>query len=377
MADITYIFKEGSVYTMVDGAVESVVKEADFNPAGHPIDGAVEMPAPPADLAGELGAEGEPCPGCGQPVGHGEEACPHCGTPLGGGAAGGYGGFSEQFPGGPEVGVPGQAIAQTVETPGGMKGRVLARTPAMWGEEVTVRFDNGTIARIPVDKRLTFANVEKTASADPVAALNERVSAEYLDRDRGSLLARHKELIRIQKEASARVAGSSDSDAAELDRIAVEAINERLEVEAALEAIQASEPVEPFADPSKMADLGVEQATTGGSSADWLDGVHSEMVAEAAANDYEKLMDEGPEAFVASLTAAQLADSGTTRIMASRHINSKLAGADENTRDGYEKIWLGRIEQQRKTALANFKEEVAEKTASQEINAPDESLFLR
>jgi hypothetical protein len=375
MSDITYIFKEGNVYTMLDGAVESVVKEADFAPAGHPIDGQVEMPAPPADLAGAMGAEGEPCRGCGQPVGHGEEVCPHCGTPLGGAAVGGYGGFSEQFPGGPEVGIPGRAIAQTVETPGGMKGRVLARTPAMWGEEVTVRFDNGTIARIPVDKRLTFANVEQKTATSPIVGLDERLAATYTA-DRASLLSRYKDLKVLQLEAKSHIAGASDTEAADLDRIIVQAANERLEIESALGAIGAADPVEPFADPSKMAELGVEQASTGGSKADWLSTVHDEMVAEAAANDYEKLMDEGPEAFVASLTASQLADAGTTRIMASRHINSKLAGADEDTRDSYEKVWLGRIEQQRKVALANFKEEVAEKTASQEISAPDESLFM-
>lgn len=372
MADITYIFKEGNVYTMVDGAIESVVKEADFQPAGHPIDGEVQMPEPPAGLAEELGAEGEPCPGCGQPVAPGEPACQHCGTPAGGG---GFGGFNEQFPGGPEVGAPvgGMAIAQTVETPGGMKGRVLARTPALWGEEVTVRFENGNIARIPVDKRLTFANVEVEQPASKVAALQERLAADY-QTDRTSLLARYDELKGLQAEAKKALANGAP-ELAEYETVIVQAGNERLEIENVLAAKAAAEGVEPFASPASMPE--VEQASMNKTDASsWLNNVHDEMVAEAAAQDYEKLMDEGPEAFVAGLTASQLADSGTTRVMASREINTKLAGADEDQRVAYEKVWLGRVEQQRKAALANFKEEVATKTASEEISAPDESLFM-
>lgn len=378
MAEPTYIFKDGHVYTMVDGQIVASAKEADFQPAGQPIEGPVQMPEPPADVAEELGAEGQPCPTCGQPVALGEPVCPHCGSPVGEGQEEPWDRqpnmLTGERPG--ELGypeVPGQAIAQTVETPGGLKGRVLARTPSMWGEEVTVRFENGNIARIPVDKRLTFANVEQKTAAGPVADFKDRLQASYTT-DRASLLGRYKELQAIQTEASARVAHASDGEAMYLDQIVVEAANERLEIESALEAIQAAEPVAPFASPADMPE--VEQASMGGSNADWLEGVHSEMVAEAQATDYEKLMDEGPEAFVASLTAPQLGDAGTTRIMASRHINAKLAGADESVRGGYEKVWLGRIENERKRALANFKEEVAEKTASEEVSAPDESLFM-
>lgn len=366
MADPTYIFEDGNVYTMVDGQVVASVKEADFDPNSHPINEEVEMPPVPSGIEQE--PEGDMCPNCHAIAPFGEHVCPNCGSEI------------------PDSWAQGEAAGEawrrgedlprhsTVTTPNGLRGEVLARTPALWGEEVTVRFENGVIQRIPVDKRLTFAKAEEAPTDQTVVErLDERLAAS-VSTDRASLLARHKELGQIQREARDKVASSTDSEAGELDRIVVQAAHERLEIESALEAIQAATPVEPFASPAAMPE--VEQASMGSSRADWLESIHEGMQAEASERDYEKLMDEGPEAFVASLTAAQLADAGTTRVMAQREINSHLAGADEGVRDGYEKVWLGRVEAKRRDALANFKEEVAEKTASEEISAPDESLFM-
>lgn len=380
MAEPTYIFEDGNVYTMVDGKVVSSVREADFDPAGHPIEGEVQMPNPPADVQEELNQEGSPCPTCGGPVNLGEEACPHCGSPIDG-VPRDYSPSSDPInpnqPWAPSHDFPGpegRISAHIVTTPNGLKGKVLARTPALWGEEVTVRFENGVIQKIPVDQRLTFAAAEETPEGQTaVERLDERLAATT-ETDKGSLLDRRKELQSIKAAAIAKVHEASDEEATELHRIVVQAGHEQLEVESALDAIQAAEPVEPFAPPASMPE--VEQASMGGSKGDWLQMTHDEMVSEAAAQDFEKLMDEGPEAFVASLSDAQLADAGTTRVMAAREINSKLAGADENVREGYEKVWLGRVENKRREHLASRKEEVREKTASEETSAPDESLFM-
>lgn len=374
MAEPTYIFQDGNVFTMVDGRVVSSVKEAEFDPAapqgGHPINGEVQMPEAPAGLQA-------PCPGCGQPTDAGDQFCPACGTPL---TEGGGPELDEPYGGGGagvEQPMAGQAIAQTVTTPNGLKGRVLARVPSLWGEEVTVRFENGVIKKIPVDKRLTFAAAESAPEGQTSAERLEERLASTFQSDRDSLIARGRELQKIKREAAASVAGSSDAEAVELSKVATQADYELREVEAALEAITAGA-VEAYEAPAPIEDLpAIEQASMGSSKADWLSKVNSDMVAEANKLDFQKLMDEGPEAFVASLNEEQLADTKVTRIMASRAIESEIAGADDTQREAYQRMWLARVEEQRKGHLASHKEAVRKEAASNEPpDAPDESLFM-
>lgn len=384
MAEPTYIFKDGHVYTMVDGQVVASAKEAEFNPAeaegGPQQPGEIEMPEAPAEIAPE------PCPTCGQPTSAGDQYCPSCGTALDG-----SGGTNDPWSTleaergqnglGMGEGAPptnyGQSIAQVVTTPNGVTGKVLARTPELWGEQVTVRWENGNITSVPVDKRLTFAATEETPAGETtVEALEKRLAAHFQS-DKASLVVRGRELQAIKREAGAHVAnGSSDADAVKLSSIATQAGYELSEVKAALDAINAGE-TEAYVAPAPIENLPtVVQASTNGGDASWLDKVHTDMVAEANAVDYKKLMDEGPEQFVASLDSAQLADATVTRVMATRAIEAKTAGADSTQQDAYEKMWLARVEIQRKAALLSLKEEVAEKTASKEESHPDESLFL-
>lgn len=376
MGEPTYIFEDGKVYTMVDGRVVASVKEAEFDPTaqggplqgGHQIPGEVQMPEAPADL------QGIPCPGCGQPTEPQDAFCPSCGTPLteGGGPEldQGMGGLGAEQP------MAGQAIAQTVTTPNGLKGRVLARVPSLWGEEVTVRFENGVIKKIPVDQRLTFAAAESAPEGETSAQRLEERLATNFQSDKMSLVARGRELEKIKNEAASSVGVASDAEAVELSKIATQANYEQREVEAALEAIAAGE-VEAYEAPAPIENLpAVTQASTGSSDASWLDQVHNDMVTEANAVDYRKLMDEGPEQFVASLSPAQVADAAVTRVMASREIEAKVAGADETQREAYSRMWLARVENQRKAHLASHKEEVRKEAASDEPSHPDESLFL-
>ena len=375
MAEPTYIFKDGHVYTMVDGEVTSKVKEAEFSPQAIP--GEVEMPEVPVDL------EGTACPTCGQHTQPQDSFCPNCGTPLSedpthaelNGELPDDGTTDPSVYGPPGSGnVGGSMVAQTVTTPNGLKGRVLARVPDIWGEQVTVRFENGVIKQIPVDKSMTFAAAEETPEGVPATKRLEDRLAKTFSTDKNSLIERGKELDTSRAEARAAIADASDAEAAELDKIYVQAGFEQNEIVEALDHIESTRAYEPPAPIESVPT--VEQAHTGGADGSWLDGVLNTMTAEANATDYEKLMDEGPEAFVAQLSAAQMADSGTTRAMAQREIRSHTAGADERTQDAYEKVWLARVESQRKEQLKNFKEEVRKEAASEEISHPDESLFL-
>lgn len=383
MAEPTYIFRNGKVYAMVDGTIVASVKESefsenafgglDFADDSHPIQGEVEMPPPPSGIAANL-----MCPNCGH-EGE-EEVCPQCGEMMSEAVDPNVPSFDDAAASGefgPE-GIPGHAIAkQIVTTPNGLKGRVLARVPSLWGEEVTVRFENGVIKKIPVDQKLTFSAADETPEGQtPVEALQERLAKSVLS-DRDSLIERVKELEAVKKEAASRVSVSSDEDAAALDRISVQADYELREINDALAHI-ASEEVEAFEPPAPIEGLPtVEQASHGGTHANWLDRTVQAMVAEANDTDYEKLMDEGPEAFVAGLDDGQLADAKTVRLMASREIRSHTAGADDGIREQYEKVWLARCEDVRKTRLASRKEEVRKQASSEEpVDAPDESLFM-
>ena len=119
---------------------------------------------------------------------------------------------------------------------------------------------------------------------------------------------------------------------------------------------------------------------TNGSDASWLDNTLNEMIVEANSTDYEKLMDEGPEAFVAGLDTEMLADGGAVRSAASSWIRSKTAAADEDVRERYEKVWLARIEDVRRATFSNVKQEMHREAAAKESanldGISDDSLFL-
>lgn len=364
MAEPTYIFKDDHVYTIVNGQVVSSVKESDFNPGAE---GGVEMPEAPESV------QGPACPGCGLPTEPQDAYCPRCGTPLqgegGGPEMGNQMGMDQPAP------VGGQMIAQTVTTPNGMKGRVLARVPSLWGEEVTVRFENGNIVKVPVDQRLTFTTAEETSVADTAAqSLEERLAAHF-EADRMGLVERGRELQKIINDASQHVAIASDQEAGKLGSIVSQAKFELAEVTAALDAINQGD-TEAYTAPTSILPR-VTQASMNGNDASWLEGVHSEMVREASERDYRDLMDTGPEAFVASLNSAQIADAGTTRIMATREIEAKTAGATPEQQDAYRRMWLARVEQQRQAQLSSHKEAVRKEASSDTpTSTPDESLFL-
>lgn len=384
MTEPTYIFRDGRVYTFLNGKVVAAVKESEFAPEDGQMNGQVdsqgqgpvEMPDVPYELRDDL-QDSADCPSCGTPSSPEDQFCSQCGEPLaqGGGEEGGV-------PGGvPGADLYGQAppeqaqMVAHVTTPNGLKGRVLGRVQGTWGEEVTVRFENGVIKRLPVSQDLSFETEKTAAQDDPIAGLTSSLEETYQG-DKDSLIKRLTTLDEIKTIASRMVQGAPDDMASTLDSIVAKASYEHSEVEAALSHIGAeeTEAFEPFAPIENLP--AVEQASFG-KGGTWLDKTLGEMQAEAAATDYKKLMDEGPEAFVAGLEDAALADSGTVRHIALRWIRSHTAGADEKIRDKYDRVWLARVEEQRRQRLSARKEEIRKEAAAQEsFDGPDDALFL-
>jgi hypothetical protein len=270
--------------------------------------------------------------------------------------------------------------ATHITTPNGLQGKVLGRVKGLWEDEVTVRFENGRIASLPVSK-LTFSNEEEEEKADEISELEKKVESSVSVYDAATIENRVHELDRIKVEASLFIdAGLSDED---LQRVASVITQANYELEEIGDVIRALEEghTSAYEAPASFEINVVEQGgPTGGRESNWLDQAVEEMVHEANSTDYTRLMDEGPEAFVAGLDHETLADSGTVRSLASTWIRSKTAAADDDVREKYEKVWLARVEEQRRASFVEAKEEMHKEAAAEETTdydtIGDDSLFL-
>jgi hypothetical protein len=384
MAEQTYIFREGHVYTMEGDKIISKVAEADFGAApsqGHEIPGETQMPDPPYELRDDL-SDSATCHACGTPSSPEDQYCSTCGEPLAGGHGqddlGGVGGGPVP---GDEAGAPQpvphaqQMQANTITTPNGLTGKILGRVATVWGEEVTVRFENGVIKRLPVGT-VKMAHEAAAPVTKDSESLNAVLSKSYQS-DKDSLITRRAELVAVKNDAQAAVQGTTDEEAQKLSAVHVAANYEIKEIDEALAHISHEE-TEAFEPPAPIEGLPEVRQATMNKVDTWLDHTLASMQAEVESTDFEKLMNEAPEAFVAALNDAQLADAGTTRAMAETEIRSFTAGANEEIRDKYENVWLARVEQQRKHRLASRKQEVRKEASTKEsaYNGPDEALFL-
>jgi hypothetical protein len=389
----TYVFEEGQVYTLSNGKVIAAVPEGEFDAQGQ---GPVEMPPPPPDIQDDLAGGGvDSCPSCGAPNQPGDHFCAQCGQPVdqgqgqdpstGQGMENPYP-HNEPSPGVELGGEAGPYMASGanqydagvhITTPNGLTGKVLGKTAGLWGEEVAVRLENGNIAHLQVNKDFKFASEAPEVSEEPIKALNARLAAS-VDPDKDSLRTRAQELLKIKVEAQNLIEGATNDELIVLDEIISSAIYEGKEVDEALQHFaelegQAYEPPAPF-----RINV-VEQEAVNGADGSWLSSTLDEMIAEAEGVDYEKLMDEGPEAFVASLDDPAVADAGVVRGLAQNFIAAKTAAADPKIRERYEKTWLARVEERRRTELASRKEATQEKQAAVEeedhSDLPDEFGF--
>lgn len=267
--------------------------------------------------------------------------------------------------------------ATHIITPNGLKGEILGRTPAVWGEQITARFENNHISTFIThgeDNVEWITEKQHKIASGPTDKLSERLDAEF-EHDRKSLAVRHDELISISKEASSLIANGAPYIAeVKLDQIRTAADNERLQIKEAIDHLQDADAIAPPSfDPQVF-----EQADIGHSS-DWLDATTQQMIQESEDQDLDKLISEGPSVFVTELDNGALADAGVTREMAFAHIVSKTAGfAGEEIEDFRDKF-VARAEVARRHELASRKQTIHKEAAAEqelEINAPDEALFI-
>lgn len=273
--------------------------------------------------------------------------------------------------------------ATHIVTPNGLTGQILGRHNDVWGETVTVRFENGRISTLHTATETNeipeFQWVQKEADVTKTALeeLEERIDEDFAA-DKDSLVSRLAQLYDIEQKASAAVHKANLEDSYKYDGIAAMARHEAAEVKEVLaswdEAVaNAYQPPAPF---SMQA---AEQESLGGGSSSWLDHTLGEMIADAEATDFDTFMDEGPEAFVADLEDASLADTGTVRQMAASHVRSRVAGIELEEAAAFEMAFLARVEQVRRQELNDRKSntKIAKEASVQEDHdGPADALFM-
>ncbi len=270
-----------------------------------------------------------------------------------------------------------KSSATHIVTPNGLKGRILNRVDGLWGEEISVRLENGETTRLAVTSHSIADWVtEKTAStSNPVDALEARLN-ESFEHDRSSLAARHASLKEIGTEARNLItSGVSYQDQQRLDGIVVIAEAEAQGVTQAINSIDTGQ-IEPYRAPQFQV---AEQAELGNQgTGDWLQTVVDDMVAESEQNDFDRLLQEGPELLAAELDDVAVADQGAARAVALSYIKDKTAGFVGEDVENYRDKFLARFEQARRrqasTRTTNRKEAAVAKE-SHVADAPDEALF--
>jgi hypothetical protein len=280
--------------------------------------------------------------------------------------------------------------ARFIETLNGLKGEILGNVKGLWDDEITVRWENGRIAKY--DTRLEGKYTKTAGTGEPESALDyltKTLDADY-GRDKTSLSARLHDLDGVVAKVAA-IVGTDElpaADARRLDGIALAAEHEQNEIREALAHLEQADyesfiPVEPFkASAVEQASLGQgaynERVGRGGS---WLDETIDDMIREADSTDFDRLLLEGPGQFVVDVDTAALADQGVTAQLAQTFIESKTAGLVGEAVEDYRKQFLAKAEIARRQELLERQRTArvaAEKQVEQEKsdNLPDESLFM-
>lgn len=263
--------------------------------------------------------------------------------------------------------------ATHVVTPNGVKGTILQRVASVWGEEVTVRLENGEVKSFAAHGVKDWMQEKTASAANPVAGLDQRLGSTY-NHDRNSLVRRHADLVEIWKEARSLItSGVSHTDQVALDTIIRTAEAEGEQIKQAIDHIDDGS-VEAYRPPTPVP---VEQADLGRSD-DWLDAVVQDMHAEAEGIDYEQILQDDPTLLAAGLDDGIVADQGASRELALSHVRSKTAAYVGDDVEAYVDQFLARFEAARRkeasTRTANTRKEAAVATSHVE-DAPDEALF--
>jgi hypothetical protein len=268
------------------------------------------------------------------------------------------------------------ANATHIQTPNGLKGTILGKQRGLWGDQVTIRLENGRIAKFDVapDSKVSYLKEETPQKVSAIPTLQERL-AKTPDGTRRSLLDRLEELKSIKKDAAQLVTSAPYTDGETLDNMIVQADYEMREIGEALDALEGAQA---FEAPAPFSTGVAEQASLGGNDTSWLERTVEDMVSENEAQDFDQLMDEGPDEFVSELETPVLQDDDLVTEYASEYVSSKTAGLDAEVVHNFRQAFVARALTARDRELeAREVEEGQQKEASTDTyDGPDEAIFF-
>lgn len=257
-------------------------------------------------------------------------------------------------------------------TPNGVKGKIVGYAKGMWGDEVTVRLDNGRIAKYDLVGSNYTLEDENATSLSPFRSLQSKLD-EVPAGTLASLYKRLEDLTAIKKQAKSLAFSSSHLDIQELDNMIVIADHETREVREAISALEQETYTSP--EYGTAAQISMRKA-----DASWLDDVMDEALAEAQATDYDRLMEEGPETLVAEVETPMLTDSEAVANSANDFVTAKTVGLDPKVVGEFRQAFLARVEEvrEREVTARYAQHQASQKTASAppQDTGPDEGLFF-
>lgn len=269
--------------------------------------------------------------------------------------------------------------ATHITTPNGLKGTVISRVQGLWGDEITVRFENNQIRKFETaagDDTLVYSSEQPEAPKGYRDYFKQRLDA-VVEPTRPGLTARLQDLDGIRIEAS-RLAASTAAVTEQqmLHQVVLATEAEKAEIQEALDHLAAVDAEN--AAPAAPVYAAVEQADMGRAKGDsWLDVVAHEMIAESEGVDYDNLMAEGPTQLVSAMDYVH--DAGAVREAALAFVTTKTAGFKGEKVEAYREDFIAAAELARRRELSyrqeNTAKEAAVKVASQD-SIPDEGLFL-
>lgn len=381
MHDVHYVFRDSQVFAIREGKViahgpDSDVVEAQVKQAFGPDSLGEGVCAPVHEMHDQ--GHAPMCEHCGSA--HIDETgrCQDCGQQQM------HGGGPTEMPPLPEdlhepadpLGGQHHMMASVI-TPNGLKGTVLGKTAGVWGDEVTIRLENGRIVKLPTNVELRSPKQASTKKkVSPLELLETRLS-KSIDGTRESMVSRIEDLKGIRRSASRLVGdGCSYADSVRLDQIVVAA---EVESRHLTDAIAHIDDADSMRAPGFSMQAADRTSSVSREDASWLDVVMDDMIKEAEAQDFNKLLAEGPEALTAELPDVALADTGVTRQMASSFIMERTAGIAREVANPYMDTFLARVEECRKAELASRKQTTHKEAATVEKSyddVPDDALFL-
>lgn len=266
--------------------------------------------------------------------------------------------------------------ATHIVTPNGLKGQIISRVDGVWGNEITVRFENNEIRRFETTAGLHFSTEETEAPATYTAAL-QTVLDRAVEPTRPGLTARIAELEAVGLEVHDHFASERSAAAQrELNRISITASAELGEIKDALAHLDAVDAEN--AAPGAPVYAAVEQASMGRND-DWLQVTAEKMIEESESEDMDKLLSEGPTKLVSSLDDGSIHNAGTVQDIAAAHVMGKTAGFQGPEVEAFREAFVANAEMARRKELT-YRKDAAHEVATQKQasieDVPDEALFI-